>query len=119
VLGFALDLMTLRDLKTLAGQIDVFCADKRMGLLEWVEAPLAALGSKGPSISKLNFGFSPATQLVNITAWHDGLSGEVAATQTRAGLSYCAARRIVRTASVALRLRALQRDSGSTVRRCI
>src|SRR4051812_18452576 len=81
-LGFALDSMTLHDVKAWAESKHVSCEEKRVGFLQCADVPLAAVGSRGPSISKLDFGFSPATErLVNITAWRDQLTGTVAAAQ--------------------------------------
>jgi hypothetical protein len=81
-LGFALDTMTLKDVKAWAVRNHLSCEDKRVGFLQCDEVPLAALGGQGPAIGQLQFGFSPASErLVNITAWRSGLSGEVAAAQ--------------------------------------
>ena len=81
-LGFALDTMTLTDVKAWAEQKQVSCEDKRAGFVQCKDVPLSALGSSGPNIAKLDFGFSLSTQrLVNITAWRDRLTSEVAATQ--------------------------------------
>lgn len=87
-LGFALDTMTLSDVKAWAEKKNVSCEDKRVGFLQCVDVPLAALGSTGTTISKLDFGFSPTTErLVNITAWRDRLSGSVAVAQMDAVVS--------------------------------
>ena len=84
-LGFALDTMSLSDVKAWADRKNVSCEDKRVGFLQCTDVPLAALGSTGPNITKLDFGFSPTTErLVNITAWRDRLSGDVAAAQMSA-----------------------------------
>lgn len=82
-LGFALDGMSIDQVKAWADQKQVACEDVRRGLLRCVSVPVAALGAgSGPVIDKLDLGFSLARgQLVNVSAWRNGLSGEVAAEQ--------------------------------------
>jgi len=81
-LGFALDSMTLADVKAWAAQKHVDCEDVRAGYLRCVNVPTAALGQTGPNIDKLEFGFTIASErLVNVNAWRSGLSGRAAAAQ--------------------------------------
>lgn len=81
-LGFALDTMSLADVKAWASQQHVSCEDVRAGLLRCTDVPVAALGGTGPVINKLDLGFSLANQhLVNISAWRNGLSSEAAVAQ--------------------------------------
>ncbi|MEO6599305.1 MAG: hypothetical protein ABIQ16_05490 [Polyangiaceae bacterium] len=81
-LGFALDTMTLKDVKAWADQKHVSCEDVRVGLLRCVDVPVAAIGGSGPVINKLDFGFSPGSErLVNISAWRGGLTSTVAVAQ--------------------------------------
>ena len=85
-LGFALDHMTLTDAKAWADKQRVACEDVRKGLLRCTEVPVAALGGTGgPVINRLDLGFTVADErLVNISAWRNGLSSEVAAAQLNA-----------------------------------
>ena len=84
-LGFALDTMTLADVKAWAEKQHVSCEDVRAGLLRCTNVPLAALGGTGPVIDKLDLGFALASQhLVSISAWRNGLSSEAAAAQINA-----------------------------------
>lgn len=86
-LGFALDSMTLSDVKAWADKKNVSCDEVRTGLLRCTNVPLAALGngSAGPAINTLDFGFKIADEhLVNISAWRSGLTGDVAAAQMSA-----------------------------------
>ena len=79
-LGFVLDRMTLSDVKAWADQKHVSCDEVRDGLLRCTDVPLAAVGGAGPMINRLDFGFMIANEhLVNISAWRNGLTGEVAA----------------------------------------
>ncbi len=81
-LGFALDTMTLHDVKAWAEKQHVDCEDVRAGLLRCTHVATAALGAKGPEIDKLDFGFTLADErLVNINAWRSGLSSQVAVAQ--------------------------------------
>ena len=81
-LGFALDRMTLSDVKAWADKQHVSCEDVRAGLLRCTDVPTAALAATGPSINRLDLGFSlGGDSLVNISAWRSGLTGSVAAAQ--------------------------------------
>ena len=84
-LGFALDSMTLRDVKAWAEQKHVPCDELRVGLMRCTDVPAVAVGSSGPAIHQLDFGFAPATErLVNVSAWRNGMTGAVAAAQLTA-----------------------------------
>jgi len=79
-LGFELDRISRREVETWAAARHLSCADVRAGLLRCVDVPAAALGEPGPSIERLDFGFSLAEgRLVNLSAWRSGLSSRVAA----------------------------------------
>jgi len=81
-LGFALDRMTLADVKAWADSQHVSCEDVRVGLLRCTDVPVVALGGSGPLINRLDFGFTLADgRLVNISAWRNGLTGATAAAQ--------------------------------------
>ena len=81
-LGFALDHMSLSDVKAWAESKRVACEDVRAGLLRCTDVPVAALGGSGPQINRLDLGFSLVNErLVNISAWRNGLSSQVAAAQ--------------------------------------
>ena len=83
-LGFALDSMTLSDVKAWAAKNDLNCAELRTGLMRCSDVPVTAFGDqeKGANVDQLDFGFAPATQqLVNISAWRHGMSGNAAAAQ--------------------------------------
>ena len=84
-LGFALDSMTLSDVKTWAAQKNVSCDELRVGLMRCTDVPSLAVGSTGPVINRLDFGFAPATEhLVNVSAWRSGMTGDAAAAQLSA-----------------------------------
>ena len=75
-LGFALDTMTLNDVKAWAARKNVSCDELRVGLMRCTDVPAVAVGSTGPAINQLDFGFAPATErLVNISAWRNGMTG--------------------------------------------
>jgi hypothetical protein len=100
--GSYFDTMTLSDVKAWAEKKNVSREDKRVGFLQCVDVPLAALGSTGPTSSKLD-GFSPASErLLNITGWRDRLSGNVAVARMDAGV-----------ASMREQLGALTREAGA------
>lgn len=81
-LGFALDRVTLAEVKAWAEQKRVSCEDVRAGLVRCTDVPLAALGGSGPIINRLDLGFSLAEQrLVNLSAWRNGLTSTVAVAQ--------------------------------------
>jgi hypothetical protein len=81
-LGFALDTMTLNDVKAWAARKNASCDELRIGLMRCTDVPALAVGSTGPAINQLDFGFAPATErLVNISAWRNGMSGDAAAAQ--------------------------------------
>jgi len=81
-LGFALDSMTLADVKAWAVQNSVSCDELRVGLMRCTDVPSVAVGSTGPAINRLDFGFAPATErLVNVSAWRNGMTGATAAAQ--------------------------------------
>jgi len=81
-LGFALDRMTLADVKAWAESQHVNCEDVRGGLLRCTDVPVVALGGSGPLINRLDFGFTLADQrLVNLSAWRNGLTSVAAAAQ--------------------------------------
>ncbi len=82
-LGFALDSMTLADVKTWADKHQVSCEESRQStLLTCSNVPANALGAGSPAVSELDFGFTPKdTRLVNISAWHNGMSSTEAATE--------------------------------------
>jgi len=81
-LGFALDHMSLSDVKAWADSKHVSCEDVRAGLLRCTDVPIAALGGSGPPINRLDLGFSLLNaRLVNISAWRNGLTSVAAATQ--------------------------------------
>src|SRR5882724_3513916 len=81
-LGFALDSMTPTDVKAWAAQKNVSCDELRVGLMRCTDVPSTAVGSTGPAIHQLDFGFAPATErLVNISAWRNGMTGAAAAAQ--------------------------------------
>ncbi|HEX7452111.1 MAG TPA: hypothetical protein VF294_07490 [Polyangiaceae bacterium] len=84
-LGFALDSMTLTDVKAWATQKNVSCDELRVGLMRCTDVPSLAVGSTGPVINRLDFGFAPATEhLVNVSAWRSGMTGDAAAAQLSA-----------------------------------
>src|SRR5450432_2455096 len=85
-LGFALDAMTLQDVKAWADKKQVACEEvRKSSFLRCSNVPESALGSTGPSIAELDFGFAPATQrLVNISAWRNGMSSGAASAQMNA-----------------------------------
>lgn len=85
-LGFALDTMTLADVKAWADKKQISCEESRQSsLLRCKDVPEAALGGAGLTIAKLDFGFAPSTKhLVNISAWRSGLSSAAAANQMNA-----------------------------------
>jgi hypothetical protein len=87
-LGFALDRMTLSDVKAWAGQAHVSCDELRKGLLlrcSGVAEAALGLGNNGPVIDQLDFGFAPRSErLVNLSAWRSGMSGAAAAAQLNA-----------------------------------
>ena len=83
-LGFALDSMTLADVKAWVDKHDLNCDELRTGLMRCSDVPATAFGDQetGPNVDQLDFGFAPASQrLVNISAWRHGLSGDAAAAQ--------------------------------------
>jgi hypothetical protein len=81
-LGFALDSMTLTDVKAWAVQKNVSCDELRVGLMRCTDVPSAVVGSTGAAINQLDFGFAPATErLVNVSAWRNGMTGAAAAAQ--------------------------------------
>jgi hypothetical protein len=81
-LGFALDSMTLNDVKAWAARKNVSCDELRVGLMRCTDVPSVAVGSTGPAINQLDFGFAPATEhLVNVSAWRNGMTGDAAAAQ--------------------------------------
>jgi hypothetical protein len=84
-LGFALDSMTLADVKAWAARVNVSCDELRVGLMRCTDVPTASVGSTGPAINQLDFGFAPATEhLVNVSAWRNGMTGDAAAAQLSA-----------------------------------
>ncbi len=83
-LGFALDSMTLTDVKAWVAKNDLNCDELRTGLMRCTNVPVAAFGDKetGANVDQLDFGFAPASErLVNISAWRHGMSGDAAAAQ--------------------------------------
>ncbi|MEO7035894.1 MAG: hypothetical protein ABI548_18310 [Polyangiaceae bacterium] len=83
-LGFALDSMTLSDVKAWAAKHDLNCDELRTGLMRCTDVPVTAFGDRetGAPVDQLDFGFAPATEhLVNISAWRHGMSGVAAAAQ--------------------------------------
>lgn len=85
-LGFALDSMTVSDVKAWADQKQVSCQDIRPGLVRCTDVPvLAVVGGSGPVMERLDLGFSLSSgRLVNISAWRTGLTGSAAARQLEA-----------------------------------
>ena len=84
-LGFALDHMTVSDVKAWAEQKRVSCQDIRAGLVRCTDVPVLAMGGSGPVMDRLDLGFSLASgRLVNISAWRTGLTGSAAAQQMEA-----------------------------------
>jgi hypothetical protein len=85
-LGFALDTMTVADVRAWADKKQVTCEEVRKdSFWRCANVPESALGGTGPVISELDFGFSPSTQrLVNISAWRNGMSSASAASQMNA-----------------------------------
>ncbi len=82
-LGFALDTMTLRDVKAWADRKGVSCDEIRTGsFLRCSDVPESALGGQGANVAELDFGFTLGSEkLVNITAWRSGMSSSAAAEQ--------------------------------------
>ncbi len=90
-LGFALDTMTLADVKAWAEKKSVSCEEiRKNSFLRCSDVPQSALvalggGAGSQPISQLDFGFSPGNQhLVNISAWRNGMSAADAAAQMNA-----------------------------------
>ena len=83
-LGFALDSMTLTDVKAWVAKNDLNCDELRIGLMRCTNVPVSAFGDQetGANVDQLDFGFAPASEhLVNISAWRHGMSGNAAAAQ--------------------------------------
>lgn len=81
-LGVALDTTTLKEGKAWAAQQGVSCEDVRAGLLRCVNLPATAIDSSGPTITKLDFGFSlGGERLVNVGVWRSGFTSPVATAQ--------------------------------------
>jgi hypothetical protein len=85
-LGFALDTMTLTDVKAWAEKQQVSCEEVRKhSFLRCANVPESVLGGTGPAIAELDFGFAPSSeQLVNLSAWRSGMTGAAAAAQMNA-----------------------------------
>jgi len=85
-LGFALDTMTLADVHAWADKNHVECDESRQStLLKCTNVPGSAVGNTGSTISELDFGFTPKdARLVNLSAWHNGMSSAAAAAEMNA-----------------------------------
>jgi hypothetical protein len=87
-LGFALDTMTLADVKAWADKRHISCEEvRKSSFYRCSNVPESALSgaSTGPVIAELDFGFAPSTErLVNISAWRNGMTAADAAAQMNA-----------------------------------
>jgi hypothetical protein len=89
-LGFALDTMTLADVKAWADKRQVSCEEvRKRSFLRCANVPestLSGVGAgAGPMITELDFGFAPSSErLVNISAWRSGMTAADAAAQLNA-----------------------------------
>jgi hypothetical protein len=89
-LGFALDAVTLQEVKAWADQKHVACEEvRKSSFLRCSNVPESALGGTGPSIAQLDFGFAPGSErLVNINAWRSGMSSDAASAQMNAVVAH-------------------------------
>lgn len=88
-LGFTLDTTTLTDVKAWAAKNQISCDESRQStLLNCANVPATAVGGTGPAISEVDFGFTPKdARLVNISAWHNGISSTEAIAQMNTTVS--------------------------------
>ncbi|HEY4102899.1 MAG TPA: hypothetical protein VGM44_03375, partial [Polyangiaceae bacterium] len=85
-LGFALDSMTLTEVKSWAEKNRISCEEVRKGsFLRCANVPESVLNGTGPVIAELDFGFAPSSErLVNLSAWRSGMTSASAAAEMNA-----------------------------------